>query len=175
MDPMLILPLILLAVMLVFMWRSNKKRQAQASEMKSKAVVGAEVMTQAGIFGTIVDIDEPNNVTTIETTPGTQVRVHSATVLNVVTPTVPDDASALMAEEHEAVRENDAEIEADTPLADEPVDIEKHDDAPVVAFDDTTHADNIEADRADDATAADDETSSTSNPLGKYTDPDAKA
>lgn len=94
-DPMLLLPLVLLGAMLFFMWRGNKKRAAQQQEMRTQMVVGADVMTQAGIFGTIVDQDTDNNVTTIETTPGVLVRVHSATVINVVTPTVPDDASAL--------------------------------------------------------------------------------
>jgi len=99
MDLMLVLPLLLLVVMMVFMWRSNKKRQAQQQEMRQQLVPGTEVMTQAGIYGTIVDMVEANNVVTIESGPGTQLRVHSATIVNVVTPTVPDDASSLTGEE----------------------------------------------------------------------------
>lgn len=98
MDPMMYLPLVLLAVMLVLMWRGNKQRAKLQEEMKAKVVVGADVMTQAGIYGTIVDIDEAANVTTIETTPGTRIRVHSMTIANVVEPTVPDDASSLVAD-----------------------------------------------------------------------------
>lgn len=99
MDLMLVLPLLLLVVMMIFMWRSNKKRQEQQQEMRQQLVPGTEVMTQAGIYGTIVDIDADNNVATIESAPGTQLRVHSATIVNVVTPTVPDDASALTGDE----------------------------------------------------------------------------
>ena len=95
MDPMLFIPLLLLGAMLIFMWRGNKKRAEQQATMREQMVVGADVMTQAGIFGTITDIDTDNNVTTIETSPGVPLRVHSATILNIVTPTVPDDASAL--------------------------------------------------------------------------------
>ena len=95
MDPMLLLPLVLLGAMLIFMWRGNKKRAEQQATLREQMVVGADVMTQAGIYGTIVDIDRDNNVTTIETSPGVNLRVHSATILNVLTPTVPDDASAL--------------------------------------------------------------------------------
>ncbi|MFD0995482.1 preprotein translocase subunit YajC [Pseudoclavibacter chungangensis] len=174
MDLTLLLPLALLALMLVFMWRSNKKRQAQAQETKSKAVVGAEVMTQAGIYGTIVDIDADNNVTTIETTPGTRIRVHSATVLNVVTPNVPDDASELIGDDHidderheaeaaEETRGQDADTDADDAASsDIAVDLGKHEDA------DT----NEPTDTDDDA---DSEHTASENPLGKYTDPDAKA
>ncbi len=99
MDLMLVLPLLLLVVMMIFMWRSNKKRQEQQQEMRQQLVPGTEVMTQAGIYGTIVDVDADNNVATIESAPGTQLRVHSATIVNVVTPTVPDDASALTGDE----------------------------------------------------------------------------
>ncbi|WP_181064256.1 preprotein translocase subunit YajC [Pseudoclavibacter sp. AY1F1] len=110
MDLTLLLPLVLLGVMIFFMWRSNKKRSAQQQEMRSSAVIGADVMTQSGVYGTIVDIDEDNNITTIESEPGTRLRVHSMTIANILTPAVPDDASALA--EHDAVEER-SEIEAE--------------------------------------------------------------
>ena len=102
-DPnsaMLFLPLLLLAVMMIFMWRNNKKMQERQAQMRTQMQVGTEVMTQGGIYGTIVDVDAENNVTTIESTPGTVLRVHTATIVNVVTPTatVPDDASSLTGE-----------------------------------------------------------------------------
>ena len=107
-DPMLLIPLVLLGVMLIFMWRGNKKRAAQQSELREQMVVGAEVMTQAGIYGTIIEQDQDNNVTTIETTPGVQLRVHPATIVNVVSPTVPDDASALTSDQPEAAADTTA-------------------------------------------------------------------
>ncbi|MFC5122132.1 preprotein translocase subunit YajC [Pseudoclavibacter helvolus] len=96
--------------MIFFMWRSNKKRSAQQQEMRSSAVIGADVMTQSGVYGTIVDIDEDNNITTIESEPGTRLRVHSMTIASILTPAVPDDASALA--EHDVVEER-SEIEAE--------------------------------------------------------------
>ncbi|GAB3294051.1 preprotein translocase subunit YajC [Pseudoclavibacter terrae] len=99
MDLTLLLPLVLLGVMIFFMWRSNKKRTQQQQEMRSSAVIGADVMTQSGVYGTIVDIDDDNNITTIESEPGTRLRVHSMTIANILTPSVPDDASALSVEE----------------------------------------------------------------------------
>lgn len=103
-DPTMIILIVLAVVMLLFMWRGNKQRAAQQQAMKTKLVPGAEVMTQAGIFGRIVEIDEERAVTTIETSPGVTMRVHSATVANVVEPAVPDDASSLAvdADEHVA-------------------------------------------------------------------------
>lgn len=97
MDIALLLPLLLLVVMIIFMWRSNKKRTEQQNTMRAKIQPGVEVMTQAGIFGTLISVDEAENVATIETSPGVLLRVHSATIANVVEPTlaVPDDASEL--------------------------------------------------------------------------------
>lgn len=99
MDLMLVLPLLLLVVMMIFMWRSNKKRQEQQQEMRQQLVPGTEVMTQAGIYGTIVEMDDDSHIATIESAPGTRLRVHSQTIVNVVTPTVPDDASSLTGDE----------------------------------------------------------------------------
>lgn len=94
---MLVLPLVLLAVMMFFMWRSNKRNREKQQEIRESMTTGVEVMTQAGIYGTLIEIDNENNVAVIETTPGTRLRVHSATIVNVVQPAieVPDDASAL--------------------------------------------------------------------------------
>lgn len=94
-DPMMFLPLILLAVMLILMWRGNKQRQSMMNEMRTKLVPGAEVMTQAGIFGTLVEIDTDSNIATLEVSPGVEIRVHSQTVATVVEPKVPNDASSL--------------------------------------------------------------------------------
>lgn len=94
---MLFLPLILLVLMMVFMWRSNKKNQERQQQLRAQLAPGVEVMTQSGIFGTVVEIDQDLNTAIIETTPGTNLKVHSATIVNVVSPdvVVPDDASSL--------------------------------------------------------------------------------
>ena len=43
-------------------------------------------MTQHGIFGTLVSVDDDKNEAIIETTPGTQLRVHRQTISRVVEP-----------------------------------------------------------------------------------------
>jgi len=85
-DPLLILLFGLLVVMIFFTWRNSRKRKAEAEEMQNKLVPGAEIMTQHGIFGTLISVDEEKNEAIVETTPGTQLRVHRQTIARVVDP-----------------------------------------------------------------------------------------
>jgi preprotein translocase subunit YajC len=84
----------LLAVVIIFMYRNSRKRRRDMEELQEKMVPGAEVMTQTGIFGTLVSIDEETNQAIIETTPGTKLRVHRQVLARVVEPEldVPADA-----------------------------------------------------------------------------------
>ncbi len=84
-DPLLILLFGLLVVM-IFTWRNSRKRKADAEQMQNKLVPGAEIMTQHGIFGTLISIDDEKNEAIVETTPGTQLRVHRQTIARVVDP-----------------------------------------------------------------------------------------
>jgi preprotein translocase subunit YajC len=86
-DPLTIGLVLLLVVMVIFMVRNSRKRKRDAEELKNKFVPGAEVMTQHGIYGTLISIDEEKNEAIIETTPGTQLRVHRQTIARVVEPT----------------------------------------------------------------------------------------
>ena len=83
----------LLAVVIIFMFRSSRKRRADAEKLQTQMVPGVEVMTQHGIYGTLVSLDEDKNEAIIETTPGTKLRVHRQTLARVVEPTdvVTDD------------------------------------------------------------------------------------
>ena len=78
----------LLAVVIIFMFRNSRKRRRDMEELQEKMVPGAEVMTQTGIFGTLVSIDEETNQAIIETTPGTKLRVHRQVLARVVEPEV---------------------------------------------------------------------------------------
>ncbi|MDR5700605.1 preprotein translocase subunit YajC [Agromyces aerolatus] len=90
--------LAILAVLIFFMFRNSRKRQADARELQSKVVPGATVMTNFGMFGTIQSIDEEDNKVELEIAPGTVVTVHRQVVARVVdeaesteaTPVVPD-------------------------------------------------------------------------------------
>ncbi|MBX3194217.1 MAG: preprotein translocase subunit YajC [Microbacteriaceae bacterium] len=95
-DPLTIGLFALLAVVVFMMFRSSRKRRRDQEELQTKMVPGAEIMTQTGIFGTLVSIDEETNQAIIETTPGTRLRVHRQVLARVVEPDeIPaDDAPA---------------------------------------------------------------------------------
>jgi preprotein translocase subunit YajC len=70
------LPLILMGGVLYFIMIRPQKRQRQAQQsLLNSLEVGDDVMTAGGIFGTIVDIDEDEDVLTVEVAPGTQLRM----------------------------------------------------------------------------------------------------
>jgi preprotein translocase subunit YajC len=86
MDFTLILLAGLLVVMIFFTWRSSRKRKADAEEMQTKLQPGAEIMTQHGIFGTLISLDDEKNEAIVETTPGTRLRVHRQVIVRVIDP-----------------------------------------------------------------------------------------
>lgn len=83
-DPLTIIMLVVLAAMIFFMFRSNKKRKAQAAQLQDQMVPGAEVMTNFGLFGELREIDDERNEALIEIAPGTIIRVHRQTLARVV-------------------------------------------------------------------------------------------
>ncbi|MCS5712983.1 preprotein translocase subunit YajC [Herbiconiux sp. CPCC 205716] len=85
-DPLTIVMLVVLAVLVIFMFRNSRKRQREAQELQSKVAVGAEVMTNFGVYGTVLEMDDEENQVLLETTPGTVLKVHRQTVTRVVTP-----------------------------------------------------------------------------------------
>ncbi|WP_308796640.1 preprotein translocase subunit YajC [Agromyces silvae] len=104
-DPFTIIMLAILAVLIFFMFRNSRKRQADARELQSKVVPGATVMTNFGMFGTITSMDEEENKVELEIAPGTVVTVHRQVVArvvdevqpggeSVVADTVPDELTA---------------------------------------------------------------------------------
>ena len=98
-DPMLLIMLLAFGFLIFTMFR-GRKRAAKAQEtLRSSLAVGAEVMTQFGLFGTVREIDAENNKVVLEVSPGNTVTVHSQAVAKVTvqepTITAPDDASSL--------------------------------------------------------------------------------
>lgn len=75
-----------LAVMLFLSFRKGKKVQQQQAQMRSTLAPGDEVMTGAGIFGTVVAVDTAGQRVTLETAPGTRMDVHLQGVTTVVEP-----------------------------------------------------------------------------------------
>ena len=100
-DITTILMLAVLAVLVFFMFRNGRKRKADLEALQSKMVAGADVMTNFGMYGTIVSIDEAENKVALEIAPGTVVNIHRQTIARVVEPTVAElnqDSGTVMGE-----------------------------------------------------------------------------
>jgi preprotein translocase subunit YajC len=123
-DPFTIIMLAVLAVLIFFMFRNSRKRQAEARNLQSKVQAGAKVMTNFGVFGTILSIDEDENQVLLETSPGTVLTVHRQTIARVVEPVAAADATEV------------------TPAEGEPEYGERVDDAPTDEAPDTKKSDD---------------------------------
>jgi preprotein translocase subunit YajC len=87
-DITTILMLGVLAVLVFFMFRNGRKRKKDQETLQSTMVPGADVMTNFGLYGTIVSIDDVENKVALEIAPGTVVNIHRQTIARVVEPTV---------------------------------------------------------------------------------------
>jgi preprotein translocase subunit YajC len=95
-DPLSIGMLAILAVLIFFMFRNGQKRKKDIEEKQTKIVPGAEVMTNFGVFGTILSVNEEK--VQVETSPGNVLTVHKQTIVRFldeeVTPEVEEDVVA---------------------------------------------------------------------------------
>jgi preprotein translocase subunit YajC len=120
---------VLLIGFMIFSSRRNRKRQ---SDLRSAIVPGVDVMTNFGLFGKLLSIDEATNVAEIETTPGTIVRVHRQTLSKVVSPEelapstgdTPRSVEEAMeiANREQAERDASAKVDAEAPAYGERID-----------------------------------------------------
>ncbi len=84
MDPTLILIAVALAVFVFFQFRSSRKRKQDAENRLATLLPGVEVMTNFGLYGTLVSIDEEDNIALLEIAPGTIVKMHRQVILKAV-------------------------------------------------------------------------------------------
>lgn len=111
MDPLSIAMFAILAVLIFFMFRSSQTRKKQQAELQAQIVPGVEIMTNFGLFGTLVSVDEFSNVAEVETSPGNIVRVHRQTIAKVV-PEVDESTPRSVEEAMELANREAAEKEA---------------------------------------------------------------
>jgi preprotein translocase subunit YajC len=71
----LALPILMIVGFYFLLIRPQRNRQRQQQALVASLEVGDEVMTNGGIFGTIVDIDDDEGIVTVEIAPGTRVRM----------------------------------------------------------------------------------------------------
>jgi preprotein translocase subunit YajC len=90
-DPLSIGMLAILAVLIFFMFRNGQKRKKDLEAKQTKIVPGAEVMTNFGVFGTILSVNEEK--VQVETSPGNVLTVHKQTIVRFLDDEVAPEAS----------------------------------------------------------------------------------
>lgn len=127
MDPLTLGMLAILAVLIFFMFRNGQKRKRDQEALQSKVAPGAEVMTNFGLFGTILTMDEDDNKVALEVAPGTVLTVHRQTIARVI-----DDVDAAPVDDDGIVDESTSSTDplvASEPVIDVRTDAEKQADA----------------------------------------------
>jgi len=103
-DPLTIVMLAVLALLIFFMFRNSRKRQRDLAAMADRTQPGAKVMTNFGLFGTILSIDNEENKVQLETSPGVVLTVHRQTIAKIVEPN-----EVVTEDEVEALEEGDVD------------------------------------------------------------------
>ncbi|MEY4170584.1 MAG: hypothetical protein RLZ94_1657 [Actinomycetota bacterium] len=86
-----LLPILLIGVVFyLLIMRPARNRQRKQAEMMSALNPGTRIMTTAGVYGTVVAIDEDD--AEIEIAPGVVIRVVKAAIAKVIDP-VPSDST----------------------------------------------------------------------------------
>lgn len=75
------LPLVLMGVVFYFLLiRPQSQRRRAQMQMQSELEVGDDVVTTAGIYGTVTEIDDEYGIVTLEVAPGMEVRFARAAI-----------------------------------------------------------------------------------------------
>lgn len=80
----IILIVVVAAVFILFQIRNTRKRNKDTAARNSAMLPGVEIMTNSGIYGKLISVNEDTNVAVIEIAPGTEIRIHRQTILKVV-------------------------------------------------------------------------------------------
>jgi preprotein translocase subunit YajC len=79
-------PLIFLFVVFYFfIIRPSKKRSQQEEKMRSTLRVGDKIVTNSGIFGTIMQIDDAKSVVSIEISKGVNLTLYKSSIAETLT------------------------------------------------------------------------------------------
>jgi preprotein translocase subunit YajC len=82
----LFLPLVLMGGVFYFLLIRPQQRRVKAQQALVNAIeVGDDVMTNAGIFGSITAIDDDEGIVTVEIAPGTRVRMVKSGIARRIT------------------------------------------------------------------------------------------
>jgi preprotein translocase subunit YajC len=73
-------PVLMLVVFYFLLIRPQSQRRKMQMQMQSAIEVGDEIVTTAGIYGTITEIDDDYGIVTLEVAPNVELRVARAAV-----------------------------------------------------------------------------------------------
>jgi preprotein translocase subunit YajC len=82
----LIMMVIIFAIMWLFMIRPQQKKQKEIQKFRNSIVVGSQVVTAGGIYGTVVAIDETNNILSLEIAKNVHIRIDRNSVFQSAQP-----------------------------------------------------------------------------------------
>jgi preprotein translocase subunit YajC len=119
-SPVILLLLLGMPVMLFLMMRSQRRKASQQQNLQHSAGIGSEIMTTAGIFGTIVDEDEDEGTIILEIAPGTQIKLIRGAISRVVSDDEDDDEDGDGTDEVVDLSDDDQASPADTDNAEGP-------------------------------------------------------
>lgn len=71
----LVMMVVIFAIMWFFMIRPQQKKQKEIQNFRNSIVNGSQVVTAGGIYGTVVSIDEVNNILVLEVAKNVHIRV----------------------------------------------------------------------------------------------------
>ncbi|TFD89074.1 preprotein translocase subunit YajC [Cryobacterium serini] len=123
MDSLTLVMLAVLAVLVFFMFRNGRKRKKDQEALQATMVPGADVMTNFGMYGTIIAIDEEANKVELQIAPGVVVEIHRQTIARVVEPVVVDDPEDSSVDSIDSLTEPEfgqRVADADTDTTDQP-------------------------------------------------------
>lgn len=76
--------LVLIIVFYFFILRPQQKKIKQENEMRNKLRIGDKIVTSAGIFGSVTQIDDSKNVVSIEIAKNVIVTIYKASIAEVL-------------------------------------------------------------------------------------------
>ena len=84
MDPISLFMIAILGMLIYFMIRNSRKQRKTQEELQEKLKPGADVMTSFGLYAQLLELDDENNVATLDVGNGVLIKVHRQTLTKVV-------------------------------------------------------------------------------------------
>jgi preprotein translocase subunit YajC len=84
MDEISLFMIAILGMLIFFMIRNSRKQRKTQEEFEEKLKPGADVMTRFGLYAKLLELDDENNIATLDVGKGVTIKVHRQTLKEVV-------------------------------------------------------------------------------------------